>query len=74
MTDFNESIRLNPKSSGPFNRRAIVHELQQRFDKALADYSAALQNKLLDKQVFGKSACSYCSRQESESQRRFFRA
>jgi tetratricopeptide (TPR) repeat protein len=43
IADFNEAIRLNPKSAMAFNGRAIVWDAKRDYDKTIADYTEALR-------------------------------
>lgn len=43
LVDFDEAIRLAPKSATPYISRGNVHNDKGDYDKAIADYSAALK-------------------------------
>src|SRR5215470_9323016 len=42
LPDCNEALRLDPKSPEAFDSRAFVYLRMGKFDRAIADYSAAL--------------------------------
>jgi tetratricopeptide (TPR) repeat protein len=43
ITDFDESIKLNPRNASAYEGRAYVHMKMNDLDKALADYSEAIK-------------------------------
>ncbi len=45
LTDFSEAIKINPKDSGAYERRAAVEMKMNDMEKALADYGEAIRLK-----------------------------
>jgi tetratricopeptide (TPR) repeat protein len=63
IQDFDEVIRLNPKSSGAFTNRGVSYLQKGDYERAIQDFDKAIQLNPKNKVVFGARGSLFYYRQ-----------